>query len=210
MATSTAIRRCAKDTRERPIVRPMSLPASFCDHFVTPFLILLKRLQLKLEANRLGYKNTAHIAAIDDALALQPVDLIKRQLQRAIQSGDVFRSCVKESELKDLALDRFPPEALSLSACALLKTPATYAEGVWLGSRAEEARVTMRRWQHGPLVQSLTPLSAVNATKAKAAFRDIQTCMGDHKIRKGDSEVDVLQRLIADASAVPELRPEGE
>jgi len=169
---------------------------------------LLFRLELKAEASRLRYKNTANIAAIDDAIALQPEDLIKRQLQCALRSGDVFRSRAKEIELKDIALDRLSPETLSLSNCSLLRTPASYAEGVWLNSRAEEARATMHKWQDGSLIQSLTKLRAADVPKAKVIFRDIQALMGDHKIRKGHSETDILMRLINVASENSELRPE--
>jgi len=172
--------------------------------------ILLIRLELKAEASRLRYKNTAQIAAIDDAIALQPEDLIKRQLQSAIKTGDIFRTRAKEIELKDIALDHISPEALSLSKCTLLRTPASYADGVWLNSRAEETRATMHKWQDGPLIQSLTKLSAADASKAKVIFRDIQALMGDYKIRKGHSEADILLRLMTVASENFELRPESK
>jgi hypothetical protein len=167
----------------------------------------IARRHIKAEALRLGYKNSSHITEADFVLALLPEDIIKRQLKAAIQAGDVFRAQGKESELKDLALDRTSPDALSLNACTLLRSPENYSDGAWLSSRSE-ARIGMRRWQNSPLVTSLTPLNGLHVSKAKAIFKDIQCFMGDIKSRKGDAEVDQYLRLNVAAAQNSSLRPE--
>lgn len=160
--------------------------------------------ELYAEAKKLQYESP-HLQEIEKLVEMNEEQLLKKQYQRAHETGQADRAREKEIALKEVYLTQYST-MFAFERCALLRDPDEYnaAAGIFTSSKKEKKN-TMLQYSKHKLLTSLTRLDVKLTKEALKVYRSIMGYCGE---KRTYASSDLCAEIVAVGLSSKELRPE--
>ena len=156
------------------------------------------------ECHRLRYEDP-RLPEIQKLLGISDADLLKRQYQRAVETGNTRRAVDREIKLKETHLLEHG-RIIRWQDCPQLRTPTEYGNAKFVSFKRAEIAAGMMVFATSPIPTSLSRLSEKKTIKiAIHMFKAVMGYMGD---RKASHPEELASEIIANAIEHPELQTE--
>ncbi|KAJ8613027.1 hypothetical protein CTAYLR_004053 [Chrysophaeum taylorii] len=160
--------------------------------------------ELYAEAKRLGYE-TSHLSEIVKLVEMTEEDLLKRQYQRAHETGQADRARLKEIALKEHYLDQYA-SMFVFERCALLRGQSDYNSAAKIVTlHKSEKKETMLQYSKHKILTSLTRLDNKTSRDALKVYRSIMGYMGE---KRTYASSDLCVEVVSAGLMRADLRPE--